>query len=209
VEKALPRLPPMQVSPTDGELQEWPEDWKRTAECQVLSSWGLICADQINPRRTPELAAALRKIWDTENHWAHGSVGSWQGAFPSMVYARLGAGDNVATILSGQLRGLVNPNLTAGFGGMSEWQIDGNFGLASAIGETLLQSQAGEIELLPALPEAWPEGNVSGLRARGGFTVDFEWKDHKVVSYRIASTEPRQVKIRVNGEVKTVQSEKQ
>jgi alpha-L-fucosidase 2 len=209
VEKALPRLPPMEVSPTDGELQEWPEDWKRTAECQVLSSWGLICADQINRRRTPELAAALRKIWDTENHWAHGSVGSWQGAFPAMVYARLGAGDNVATILSEQLRGLVNPNLTASFGGMSEWQIDGNLGLTSAIGETLLQSQAGEIELLPALPEAWAAGKVSGLRARGGFTVDIEWKDHKVVSYRIASAEPREVKIHVNGEVKTVQSEKQ
>ena len=176
VEQVLPRLAPTQVSPTDGELQEWPDDWKRTAECQVLSSWGLICADQIDRRRTPELAAALRKIWDTENHWAHGSVGSWQGAFPAMVYARLGAGDNVAEILREQLRGLVNPNLSASFGGMAEWEIDGNLGLTAAIGETLLQSQSGAIELLPALPKAWPTGSFAGLCARGGFDLELTWQ---------------------------------
>ena len=187
VERALPRLAPMQISPTDGELQEWPDDWKRTAECQVLSSWGLICADQIDRRRTPELAAALRKIWDTEDYWAHGSVGSWQGAFPAMVYARLGVGDNVAAILSEQLRRLVNPNLSASFGGMAEWEIDGNLGLAAAIGEMLLQSQSGAIELLPALPNAWPTGSFAGLCARGGFDLDLTWKDGKPVHLVVQS----------------------
>jgi alpha-L-fucosidase 2 len=71
----------------------------------------------------------------------------------------------------------------------------------------LLQSHTGIIELLPALPRAWPAGKVSGLRARGGFTVDIEWKSGKVTNYRIASAEPREVKARVNGEVKTVRSE--
>jgi len=64
------------------------------------------------------------------------------------------------------------------------------------------------ISLLPALPKAWPNGKVTGLRARGNFTVDIEWKDGKVTNYRIASPEPREVKVRVNGETKTVHSEK-
>jgi alpha-L-fucosidase 2 len=227
VEAALPRLAPMQVSPTDGMLQEWPEDWKRTAACQVLSSWGLICCNQIDPRHTPELAAALRKIWDTENHWARGSVGSWQGAFPAMVYARLGAGDNVAEILRLHLTRIVNPNLSASFGGMAEWEIDGNLGLTAAIGETLVQSQEENAEcgmrkdesnlsiqhssfiisLLPALPKAWPTGSVKGLKARGNFTVDLAWKDGKVTSYRIASPKPQEATVRVNGETKIVKSE--
>ena len=71
----------------------------------------------------------------------------------------------------------------------------------------LLQSQAGEIQLLPALPKAWPEGKVTGLCARGGFTVDIEWKDGKVVNYRITSPERREVKVRVNGQLKTMNAE--
>jgi alpha-L-fucosidase 2 len=72
----------------------------------------------------------------------------------------------------------------------------------------LLQSHAGEIHLLPALPKAWPTGKVTGLRARGNFSVDIEWKDGKVARYRIASPEPREVKVRLNGEAKTVKAEK-
>ena len=88
------------------------------------------------------------------------------------------------------------------------FQIDGNFGYTAGVIEMLLQSYTGEIDLLPALPRAWPEGKVTGLHARGGFTVDIEWKQGKVTHYRIASAEPRPVKVRVNGQIMTVQAER-
>ncbi len=196
IEKALPRLPPMQISPTTGELQEWLEDWQRTAECQVLSSWGAICGTQITPRGTPELAAALRKIFDQAQWWKRGLVGSWQGAFQANVYARLGDGDTALAVLDTHLQRVANPNLTANFQGMAEWEIDGNLGQTAAIGELLLQSQAGEIELLPALPKAWPSGKVAGLRARGGFEVDLAWKDGAFASATLRSMTGKPCQVR-------------
>jgi alpha-L-fucosidase 2 len=71
----------------------------------------------------------------------------------------------------------------------------------------LLQSQHGELELLPALPKAWHTGSVKGLRARGGFTVDIEWKDGKVTAYRVASEKPQTVKVRVNDKSETIVSQ--
>ncbi len=205
IEKTLPRLPPLQISPTTGEIQEWLEDWQRTAECQVLSSWGAICATQITPRGTPELAAALRKIFDQAQWWKRGLVGSWQGAFQANVYARLGDGDAALEILDTHLQRSVNPNLTAHFNyGGAEFEIDGNLGQTAAIGEMLLQSQAGELELLPALPKSWPKGKVTGLRARGGLTVDIEWKRARVTSFRVTATTPRPTRVRVNGQMKVI-----
>ena len=206
LEQALPRLAPMQISPTTGELQEWVDDWQRTAACQVLSSWGAVCSAQITPRGTPDLAAGLRKIYDQGAWWKSGSIGSWQGSFQANTYARLGDGDTAFAVLAAHLKRAPNPNLMAQFPGHCEFQIDGNLGHTAAIAEMLLQSQTDEIELLPALPKTWPTGSVKGLRARGGFTVDIAWKDGKVTDYRIASAQPRSVRVRVNGEAKTVQS---
>jgi alpha-L-fucosidase 2 len=97
---------------------------------------------------------------------------------------------------------------------------DGNGGIPHIANTMLMQSRVQgddsnsrisdrscEIDLLPALPKAWPDGKVTGLLARGGFTVDIEWKDGKVTNYRIASAERREVKLRVNGETKTVLAE--
>ncbi len=204
IEKTLPRLPPMQISPTTGELQEWLEDWRRTADCQVLSSWGAVCSAQITPRDTPQLAAALRKIFDTGQWWKRGLVGSWQGAFQANTYARLHDGQAAMAVLDAHLARSVNPNLMAKFPGYCEFEIDGNLGQTAAIGEMLLQSHAGEIELLPALPKAWPAGKVTGLRARGGFTVDIAWSGGKVTDYRITGPRGAKAKVRVNGEVKEV-----
>jgi alpha-L-fucosidase 2 len=207
IAKTLPRLAPMQISPTTGELQEWVEDWQRQAECQVLSSWGAVCSAQITPRGTPELAAGLRRIFDGAKWWQKGLVGSWQGAFQANAYARLHDGDTAMAVLEAHLKTCPNPNLLARFNGFCEFEIDGNMGHTAAVAEMLLQSHAGEIELLPALPKAWPNGKVTGLRGRGGFTVDIAWKDGKVTNYRIAAREVQAVKVRVNGEVKTVNAE--
>jgi alpha-L-fucosidase 2 len=88
------------------------------------------------------------------------------------------------------------------------FQIDGNFGYTAGICEMLVQSHTGEIELLPALPRAWPSGSVRGLRARGGCTVDMEWKDGRVTNYRLSSAQPRELKVRVNGQRLSVKATK-
>ena len=121
------------------------------------------------------------------------------------LWARLADGDHAVRVLQTLLANSTLPNL---FDSCPPFQIDGNFGGCAGIAEMLLQSQADTIELLPALPNAWPAGKVTGLRARGGFTVDIQWKDGKVTNYRIAAKEDKSVKVRVNGEVKTVNAEK-
>jgi alpha-L-fucosidase 2 len=201
------RLAPNQIGP-DGRLQEWLKPYPEPEPTHRHTSpmYGLYPYYEISRRGTPELAAACRKFLDARGDDSNG----WALAWRINLWARLGDGERGYKLLRRLLRpaGGGSGSLPNLFDSCPPFQIDGNFGGCAGIAEMLLQSHAGEIELLPALPKAWPEGSVKGLRARGGFTVDCAWKDGRVAAFRIAAEEARPVQVRVNGEVRTVLAEK-
>lgn len=191
-----------------GQLQEWMTDRDKPDDHHRHTShlFAVFPGNQISVAATPELAAAAKKSLVARGEAANSDVREWSLAWRTALYARLRDGENAHRMLQALLADRNTcKNL---FGQHPPVQMDGNFGITAGVCEMLLQSQAGEIELLPALPAAWPAGSVTGLRARGGFTVDIQWKDGRVVSYRIAAATPRAAKVRCNGALKTVTAEK-
>jgi alpha-L-fucosidase 2 len=200
IEATSARLAPTKLN-ADGRIMEWQQDFEEVEVHHRHSShlWGLYPGDEINSN-TPALLEGARKSLDRRGDASTG----WSMAWKANFWARLNNGDRAAKLLS-MLIGRGAPNL---FCLHPPFQIDGNLGGCAAVAEMLIQSHDGTITLLPALPASWKDGQASGLRARGNFTVDLKWQDGKVTEYHVSSPEGREVKVKVNGEVKQMASKR-
>jgi len=192
---ALEKLHVPQVA-SDGRLQEWWEDFDEPepGHRHLSHLFCLYPGDEVTPRSAPALVVAARR--SLEHRLANGGGREgWSRAWVVALWARLLEGH----LAWKHLRELLRDSACNNFFGLQPpgwFQIDGIFGATAAIAEMLLQSHAGSLDLLPALPTAWPEGQVSGLRARGGLAVGITWKERHVTEVRLDVPSARVVKLR-------------
>jgi alpha-L-fucosidase 2 len=187
--EAKSRLPPYQKG-ARGQLQEWYKDFQEREPNQRHMShlYPLYPGGEFTPRATPDWARAARKSLELRLE-AGGAYTGWSRAWSIGLWARLEEGDKAHEGLAKLLELSTGPNMFDTHPAGQGWifQIDGNFGATAAIAEMLVQSHAGEIHLLPALPAAWSRGAVKGLRARGGVEVNVAWEDGRATSAAIQS----------------------
>ena len=191
--RARQRLPSDRVGGA-GQLQEWLDDWDMAApeihHRHVSHLYGLYPSQQIHPDRTPGLTQAAQRSLEIRGDDATG----WGIGWRINLWARLRDGDHA----HGLVQRLLSPDRTYPnmFDAHPPFQIDGNFGGAAGILEMLVQSDEESVHLLPALPRAWPDGRLHGVRCRGALTVDLDWRNSQLSSCTIVSERDRQLMVR-------------
>lgn len=201
VSRTRARLPADRVG-VGGQLQEWLDDWDAEAPDQrhrhVSHLYGVFPSEQINVRDTPALVKAAKATLNTRGDESTGWATAWRLA----LWARMGEGERAHGILQGLLSTQrTYPNL---FDAHPPFQIDGNFGGAAGILEMLVQSWGGEIRLLPALPASWPDGELRGVRARGGVEVDLTWASGRVTRAVFRGRPGAELRVRHAGDLATL-----
>ncbi len=195
LKKMLEKLPSPEIGKY-GQIKEWAVDYDEVevGHRHISQLFALFPADLISPEKTPKLADAsratlVRRLIHGGNHKG------WSCAWIANMWARLYDGRMVYENIKRLLLSSTNPNMLCTH---PPFQIDANFGGASAIVESLMQSHSGEINILPALPDTWNSGSVSGLKAKGGFEVSIEWQDGKLTAANIVSHMGRECRVRTN-----------
>lgn len=204
LQRALDRLPPPRVG-KHGQLMEWLEDYDEPdpGHRHISHLFALHPSDEITVRGTPALARAARTSLERRLASGSGHTG-WSRAWIINFWARLEEGDKAWENVAALLTKSTLPNLLDTH---PPFQIDGNFGGAAGMAEMLLQSHSGEIQLLPALPAAWPAGEIAGWRARGGVEIDMRWAEGRFQSATLRSAAGGQFRVRVQraAEARTVE----